>query len=134
MERLNGWQRLWELMKWLAAIGIGLYVAFITVESLQTAALEFAPTTPQPSPGQILIGGFMAGIFIGGATFGILHALEWVYRGFRPLPIAPTEADQPSPLGVPEAPQEPRLALGHQENQQNSSALPTPLREPVQRE
>lgn len=130
----EGWRRLWELVKWLAAIGVGLYVAFITVENLQTAALGLAPATPQPTPGQILTGGFIAGIFIGGATFGILHALEWVYRGFRPLPIAPMEANQPPPVDVPEASPEPRLALGHQEIQQNPSVSPTPLREPVQRE
>lgn len=71
------------------------------------------------------------------ASVGVFLAgmgLRWVYRGFRPLPTAPTEADQPPPLGVPEASPEPRLALGHQETQQSHSGSPTPLREPVQRE
>ncbi len=130
----EGWRRLWELVKWLAAIGIGLYVAFSTVENLQTAALGFGSATPQPTLGQILTVGFMAGIFIGGATFGILHAFEWVYRGFRPLPTAPTEADQPPPVDAPEASPEPRLALSHLEIQQSPSVSPAPLREPVQRE
>jgi hypothetical protein len=79
------------------------------------------------------------GIFIGGrdaglATYGVLHTFEWVYRGFRPLLTAPSEADQPPPLGSPEASPEPRLALGHQEIQQNPSVSPTPLQGPVQRE
>lgn len=76
----------------------------------------------------------IAAILVGVPTFLAGFAMEWVYRGFLPLPIAPMEADQPPPLGVPEASQESRLALGHQEIQQNPSVSPTPLQEPVQRE
>jgi len=71
------------------------------------------------------------------ASVGVFLAgmgLRWVYRGSRPLPTAPMEADQPPPLGVHEASHEPRLALGHQETQQNPSASPTPVQEPVKRE
>lgn len=124
----EGWRRLWELVKWLASIGVGItcFIVLIPKNPL--------PAEAAPSAGQILIGVLIASGIAGSATFILLSALEWVYRGFRPLPTAPTEADQPPPLGVPEASPEPRLALGHQETQQNPSVSPTPLQKPVQRE
>jgi len=124
----DGWRRLWELVKWLITIAAGVW-CFTTLIPTTVPAADAVP-----SAGQIVIViMFVTGI-ASGATFAFLHALEWVYRGFRPLPTAPTEADQPSSLGVPEASQEARLALGHQDTQQSPSASPTPLREPVQRE
>lgn len=124
----EGWRRLWELVKWLASIGVGV-ACFITLIPKNPLSAESAP-----SAGQILIGVLIASGIVGGATFGLLSSFEWVYRGFRPMPIAPTQADQPPPASVPPASQEQRLALGHQETQQNPSASPTPLREHVQRE
>ncbi len=122
----EGWRRLWELVKWLTSIAAGLYTAFTLFEA--------APQVEADKATNLFVGVLLVSGVIGGATGLFLHALEWVYRGFRPLPTAPTEADQPPPLGVPEASQEPRLALGHQETQQNPSVSPTPLQKPVQRE
>lgn len=124
----EGCRRLWELVKWLASIGVGIS-CFITLIPKNPLPAEAAP-----SAGQILIGVLFASGIAGGATYILLNSFEWVYRGFRPLPIAPTEADQPPPVDVPEASQEARLALGHQEIQQTPSVSPTPLQKPVQRE
>lgn len=124
----EGWRRLWELVKWLITIAVGVW-CFTTLIPTTVIAADAVP-----SAGQIVtVVLFVTGI-ASGATFAFLHALEWVYRGFRPLPTAPTEANQPPPLGAPEVSPEPRLALGHQETQQNPSVSPTPLQEPVQRE
>lgn len=122
----EGWRRLWELVKWLTSIAAGLYTAFMLFEA--------APQVDADKATNLLVGVLLVSGVIGGATGLFLHALEWVYRGFRPLPIAPTEADQSPPLGAPEASPEPRLALSHQEIQQSPSASPTALREPAQRE
>lgn len=125
---LNGWQRLWELAKWLITIAVGVWCFTALIPTTVPAA------DAVPSVGQIVtVVLFVTGL-ASAATFGFLSALEWVYRGFRPLPTAPTEADQPPPLGVPEASPEPLLALGHQEIQQSPSASPTPLQEPARRE
>lgn len=122
----EGWRRLWELVKWVASIAAGLYTVFTLFEA--------APQVPEEKVTNLFTGIMFVGVVAGLVTGVSLYALEWVYRGFRPLPFAPTEADQPSPMGVPEASQEPRLALGHQENQQNPSASPATLREPVRRD
>lgn len=122
----EGWRRLWELVKWLTSIAAGLYTAFTLFEA--------APQVEADKATNLFVGVLLVSGVIGGATGLFLHAIEWVYRGFRPLPTAPTEADQPPPPGEPEASPEPRLALGHQETQQSPSASPASLREPVQRE
>lgn len=91
----EGWRRLWEFTKWLASIVVGVG-CFITVMPTIALSADSAPTA-----GQILIGMlFIIGI-AGSATFGLLHALEWVYRGFRPLLGGDTTADAP-PLVVHE--------------------------------
>lgn len=59
-------------------------------------------------------------VLAGVATFLAGFALEWVYRGFRPLPIAPTVEGQ-SPPAEPSEPipaQEQFPALPHPDNQQ----------------
>lgn len=87
----EGWRRLWELVKWLASIGVGV-ACFITLIPKNPL-----PTESAPSAGQILIGVLIASGIAGGATFGLLSALEWVYRGFRPLPITPTAEGHNTP-------------------------------------
>ena len=75
---LNGWERLWEFSKRIASIAVGIW-CFLAV--MPTAA----PTADSvPSAGQIVIGGIIAAAIAGCATYGFLHGLEWVYRGFRP--------------------------------------------------
>lgn len=103
----EGWRRLWELMKWVAAIGAGFYVM-----------LKLIQTTPKDSLSQGQLGiGIMCGTIITSlAVYGSLHALEWVYRGFRPLPIAPTVEGQSPPA----EPSEPIPA------QEQLPALPNP--------
>lgn len=114
---MNGWQRLWEFAKWLASIAVGVG-CFITLIPTTAPSADSAPTV-----GQILIGVlFMSGIAVS-ATFGLLHALEWVYRGFRPLPSEDSTADvpplivhEPEPAQAP--PSEQRPALPNPDNQQ----------------
>jgi len=91
----EGWRRLWELTKWLATLAVS---AWIFISALPS---EVPAPNASPSAGQIMIVVlFMSGL-AGGATFGLLHALEWVYRGFRPLPVSPTEEAQPEPQTEP---------------------------------
>ena len=113
----EGWRRLWAFAKWLASIAVGVG-CFITLIPTSAPSADSAPTVRQ-----ILIGVlFMSGI-AGSATFGLLHALEWVYRGFRPLPSGDTTADAP-PLVVHEPepaqapPSEQRPVLPNPDNQQ----------------
>ena len=106
----EGWRRLWELVKWLASIGVGI-ACFITLIPKNPLPAESAP-----SAGQILIGVLIASGIAGGATFGLLSAFEWVYRGFRPLPIAPMAEGQSPPA----EPSEPIPA------QEQFPALPNP--------
>lgn len=118
-------------------VGAGSEQAVKEVEDAITASkisyVKLVRDAPKVAIGTFILAALIsmlvsAGVFLAGM------ASRWVYRGFRPLPTTPTEADQPPPLGVPEASQEPRLALGHQEIQQTPSASPTPLQESVQRE
>jgi len=114
----EGWRRLWELTKWLVSLAVAGWV-FVSAMPTEVPAPDATPTA-----GQILIGVlFMSGL-AGSATFGLLYALEWVYRGFRPLPVSPmVEAPQvvehtPEPAPAP-APAPQRPALPHPDSQQN---------------
>ena len=80
----EGWRRFWELVKWLVSIAVGVW-CFMTV-----MPTEVPPADSTPTAGQILVGALIMSGVAGTATFGLLHAFEWVYRGFRPLPINPT--------------------------------------------
>lgn len=83
----EGWRRLWNLLKWLTAIGIGLWSVYNSVPVLDAQAAK-TPVTP----GQMMIGVIFLAAVPGAITFGFLSALEWVYRGFRPLPATPSVA------------------------------------------
>lgn len=107
----EGWRRLWELMKCLAAIAAAVWC----VTSFSAAMPP--PTDPEsPTAGQVAVGAFLVAVIGGGLAYSALHALEWVYRGFRPLAVTPKEVS-PSALNKPEAAQaiepEQRPALPH---------------------
>lgn len=111
----EGWRRLWELTKWLVSLAVGGWV-FITV-----MPTEVPPPDATPSVGQMLIAGLFVSGLAGGATFGLLHAFEWVYRGFRPLPVNPKEEAPPLTPDTSDAQAAAREqfpALPHPDNQQ----------------
>lgn len=115
----EGWRRLWELTKWIAAIASGVWCVMEF-----TAAMPPPPDPASPAASQIVVGIFLVAVIGGGVAYGALHALEWVYRGFRPLPVSPTEEAQqvvaPStPETAQEIPLEQRPALPHPDSQQN---------------
>lgn len=115
---MNGWQRLWELTKWLAAIAAAIWCV------MEFTAVMPAPSDPSsPAASQVAIGIFLVAIIGGGIAYGALHALEWVYRGFRPLPINPKVEVRSVELNPSEPVQaiapEQRPALPHPENQQS---------------
>lgn len=85
----EGWRRLWELLKWLVSLAVAGWV-FLTVMPSEVPAPDAIPTV-----GQVMMGVLFVTGLAGGATFALLHAFEWVYRGFRPLPVSPTEEAQP---------------------------------------
>lgn len=79
---MNGWQRLWELMKCLAA----LTAAFWCVTSY-SKSVPWPSDLSSPAANPIIIGMFLAAVIGGGVTYGTLSSLEWVYRGFRPKKV-----------------------------------------------
>lgn len=106
--------RLWQLLKSLAAISVGLYCASVVALTLPIPTADSSPTAGQTLIGLIIIGGIAGAI-----AFGFLHVLEWVYRGFFPVPVSriaeqnaektqpdprhPSEPDQPFALPNPAA-------------------------------
>lgn len=74
---MNGWQRLWELVKCLAAIAAAIW-----------GVTSYAQAVPWPAntPADIsrVTGMFLTAVIGGGIAYGALTAIEWVYRGFRP--------------------------------------------------
>lgn len=107
MAPLSGWQRLWILFKWLAAIA-----AFVLVPQYVPAPDLSNPAGSHPTNGQLAFAYLFIALFAGTAMFFFLSALEWVYRGFRPVANDPMEAGQghTSPY-EPEAQQTPVAAL-----------------------
>lgn len=108
---MDGWQRLWVLVKWLAAIAAGIYSGGM----LHQASL-ISPEAEKNLGIGLLLGAVLAGMIV----FLFLSALEWVYRGFRPLPaITMGTAQLTQPL-APEPTQEQRPALPDPAHQQNT--------------
>ncbi len=95
--RAEGWRRVWELTKCLAAIAAGIWCVMSF-----TAAMPPPPAPASPAAGQIAVGIFLVAVIGGGIAYAGLHALEWVYRGFRPVPFSPTIEAQPLALDTPE--------------------------------
>jgi hypothetical protein len=107
----EGWRRLWDLLKWLTAIGIGFWSVYNGAPALEAQAAKIPLT-----PGQVMIGLIILAAVPGAITFGFLGALEWVYRGFRPLLTTPSvaeplEAAKAAPVLEP-PPALPRPSLG----------------------
>jgi len=93
----EGWRRLWELLKSLTAIAVGVFCANEVAQTLPVPTADSSPTA-----GQVLTGLAIVAVIAGGLVFGFLSALEWVYRGFRPRYTGPA-SDQPQAVdGVPE--------------------------------
>lgn len=114
----EGWRRLWELTKWVAAFAAAIWCVMSF-----TAAIPPPTVGSSPEASQIVAGIFLVAVIGGGLAYGALHALEWVYRGFRPLPTDPTVEAPPLALDTPEPAQPPlpeqRPALPHPDNQQS---------------
>lgn len=108
----EGWRRLWQLLKSLAAISAGLYCASIVALSLPIPTPDSSPTAGQTLIGLIIVGGIAGAI-----VFGALHALEWVYRGFSPLPVGHVEEQNAEKI-------EP--APGHPQDPDQLLTLPSP--------
>lgn len=97
----EGWRRLWELLKWLTAIGAGVWSASVGIPALEAEAVR-TPLTP----GQMMFALLLMTTVPAGVIFAFLSSLEWVYRGFHPLPKAPppkepSESEAEAPGLVP---------------------------------
>lgn len=79
----EGWRRLWVLIKFLLSVGAGVW-------SVYSGAPDFAAEAKRIplSNDQYVFGLLVMAVLPGGAVFILLHAFEWVFRGFRPLPDA----------------------------------------------
>lgn len=118
----EGWRRLWELTKWIAAIASGIWCVMEF-----TAAMPPPPDPASPAASQIAIGIFLVAVIGGGVAYSALHALEWVYRGFRPLPVNPkvkrqqtVAPDKPETTPTLALEQHPHSPLPHPDIQQTS--------------
>lgn len=105
----EGWRRLWELTKCIAAIASGIWCVMEF-----TAAMPAPSENSSPAASQIIVGMFLVAVIGGGVVYSALHALEWVYRGFRPLAVTPKEvappvAPNPEPTQIIESEQRPAL-------------------------
>jgi peptidoglycan biosynthesis protein MviN/MurJ (putative lipid II flippase) len=74
---MNGWQRLWELVKCVVAIAAAIW-----------CVMSYSTAMPWPNDTLADINRvsamFLVAVIGGGIPYGALSALEWVCRGFRP--------------------------------------------------
>lgn len=120
MDRLNGWQRLWILLKWLAAIS-----AFVLVPQYVPIPDFNDPASPHPTNGQMAFAMLVVALFAGTAMFMLLSALEWVYRGFRPAANDLMEANHAHTLPYgPELGKTPVAALGQHQPSRDDPTRP----------
>lgn len=116
----EGWRRLWELVKCLAALAAAAWCV-----NSYSGAVPLPTDFSSPAAAPIAVGTFLAAVIGGGVAYGALHALEWVFRGFRPLLVSPTEEAQQTvapnpPETTPTLEQHPHSPLPHPDIQQTS--------------
>lgn len=113
----------------MAAIGGGLLAfQFIPYPDFKNVA------GPNPTDDQIFVVLLLISLFAGTAIFFFLNALEWVYRGFRPLSSTPSGETTFAPeYEHVEPTQELRPALPHLDKRWTSEPL-TPSQEFQHRE
>ncbi|HCS46287.1 MAG TPA: hypothetical protein DIW52_26360 [Pseudomonas sp.] len=94
---MNRWRRLWLVVKLLAAVAVGLFVAVLASRYM----LE-SPDAEQVHPLSILV----VGLIFGFATFGLLSLIGWIVRVFMasPDPVNPTVVAQPQTTPEEDAP------------------------------
>jgi hypothetical protein len=94
---MNRWQRLWLVVKLLAAVAASLYVAVQASRYM----LE-SPDAERIHPLSILV----VGLIFGFVTFGLLSLVGWIVRLFLPFPdpVIPTVAAQPQTTPEEDAP------------------------------
>lgn len=123
MESLNGWQRLWVVFKVSLAIAAGLY----SIEFFGEIASRDSKLVD--SMGAVLLAGVIAGFLM----YGALSALEWVYRGFRPLPGKSAGEVKSSLIEDAEPVKLLRLGEPSVSNSENGSNMRDPAKEEVSR-
>ncbi|MNQ99413.1 hypothetical protein D3C85_1151460 [compost metagenome] len=90
---MNRWQRLWLVVKLLAAVAVCLYVAVQASRYM----LE-SPDADQIHPLSILV----VGLIFGFATFVLLSVIGWIVRLFLPFPDPVTPSAGVKPQTTPE--------------------------------
>ncbi|MDQ0121208.1 uncharacterized protein HemY [Pseudomonas lini] len=90
---MNRWQRLWWVVKLLAALAVGLYAAVQASRYM----LE-SPDAAQIHPLSILV----VGLIFGFATFVLLSLLGWIARLFLPFPDPVNPRAEVKPQTTPE--------------------------------
>jgi uncharacterized protein HemY len=89
---MNRWQRLWLVVKLLAAVAVCLYVAVQASRYM----LE-SPDADQIHPLSILVAGLMFGF----ATFVLLSLIGWIVRLFLPFPDPVTPSAEVKSQAIP---------------------------------
>ncbi|WP_338920228.1 hypothetical protein V0M98_24315 [Pseudomonas silesiensis] len=90
---MNRWQRLWLVVKLLAAVAVCLYVAVQASRYM----LE-SPDADQIHPLSILV----VGLIFGFVTFVLLSVIGWIVRLFLPFPDPVTPSAEVKPQTTPE--------------------------------